>query len=201
MATVSTAYPAQLGSRTAQRNPVSNIGGNAIDNDTGTIVSGGTIASTRHQSVSTKTLASERRPTGSQVIQSAEAGSIKANTDRNFAHQEAREFVIIGVTDELGNVATSVLKNSSSKRRRKFHWNVVDKATLVVTRGWDYESGQHPSLPSASSVAYPGKDGTTTTTGTVDKVTLETNDEPGRLSFHNGSNTIKTQGYAARHLG
>lgn len=201
MATVSTAYPAQLGARSAQRTPVSYISGTGADNDAGTIVTGGTIASDRHQGISTKTLANEVRTIGSRPVANTELGSIKANNSRTFAYQAAATYVIVGATSSLGGVSTTVLTNSSNKIRRKFHWNVVDKATLAVTKGWDYVSGQHPSLPTASSVAYTQKDGSTTTAGTVDKVTLETNDEPGRLTFHSGKTTPTTQGYAARYLG
>lgn len=199
MATVSTAYPAQLGARSAQRTPVSYISGTGADNDAGTIVTGGTIASDRHQGISTKTLANEVRTIGSRPVANTELGSIKANNSRTFAYQAAATYVIVGATSSLGGVSTTVLTNSSNKVRRKFHWNVVDKATLYSGTAWDYKSGQLEAIPSASSVAYKDSSGNTSTN--VDKVTLETNDEPGRLTFSNGKAAPTTQGYAARHLG
>lgn len=204
MATVSTAYPAQLAARKHQRTGGAAVGlfayvtGTTIQNNRGVIISGGTIASTRFTAKSPKSLVINGRNVGSQEFESTEAGHVKANNTRTFAIMTAGRYIIPKVTTTLGGVASSALTTNGNTVRRGLHFNVLDHATKSVTRGWDYVTGQHLSLPDAATVSYPGKDGSTATTGTVDKATLETQAAPGRLTFMRGSKTPYATGYAAR---
>jgi hypothetical protein len=207
MATVSTAYPAQLGTRKSQRTGGAGTGlwayitGTTIQNNRGTIITGGTVASTSFTSKKPRDLVINGRNVGSQNFVSTEAGHIKAENNRSFGVMTAGSYIIPKVTTSLGGVATTVLATNGNKIRRGLHFNVQDNATLdhgATANGWDYVSGQHRSLPDASTVLFPGKNGSTTTAGTVDKATLETQSAPGRLTFMRGSKTANSTDYPAR---
>lgn len=199
MATVSTAYPAQLGARSSQRNPVDLIGGEPADNDGGVVVTGGTVANSRFTAKTVASLAQNNKSVGSAVFDSAEAGHVKARSQRTFGLLVAGQYIIPKVTTTLGGEASTAIQTNGNVIRNRLNFSVKDYATLVVTKGWDYTSGQHPSLPSASTVSYPQKDGSTTTAGTVDKVTLETPAAPGRITFKSGGSTAVSQDYSARN--
>lgn len=201
MATVSTAYPAQLGNRSAQRNPNDPALVGTENNNGGTIVTGGSIANTAFTAKTPVSLNATSDLIGSQVFQSAEAGHIKANNSRNYGLVVAGEYIIPKVTTTLGGLASSALATNGNRVTRSLHFNVQDNWQNQSVTGWDYVSGQFPTIPTAAVALYPQKDGTTTTAGTVDKVTLETPAAPGRLTFMTGSKTANSQAYAARYNG
>lgn len=198
MATVSTAYPAQLAGRTAQRNPVKYITGSAADNDGGIMIAGGTIASGVMSNRTVTQMARNNKATGTQPVATAEGGSVKAKSDRTFAYDSSTPWIIARYTTTLGGVASTAFTTSSSKVRNKLNFSVKDYATLDVTRGWDYVSGQHPTLPAASTVSYTQIDGVTTTS--VDRVTQETPEIPGQLTYRTGKANPVTSNYAARSV-
>ena len=201
MATVSTAYPAQLGARSAQRTPSTFVSGSTIRNDSGVVAFGGSLMTGNPltTSLTPQVLTGSIDPTvqGSKPYASSEGGVTKANSSLNFAQiMIPRKYVIPGISTELGGSANAAISiHGNLMPLRTFHSRVVDNATLDVTKGWDYTSGQHPALPTASAVSYKQKDGSTAAT---DDAVNPTATEPGEIAYQTGSNTPTQGGYAAK---